>query len=138
MKTEKVKTEKKHTLVRGSDRVVLVVGARGAANLVLPPRANAGTRRHLDDGVVLELDVGVAGKVGVVDVLDGVVAARGADTLELALVDAVDRHALEDGVGADGRRQSDKSEGLHLGGGGGGWCLGKGVRVGLEELTVAD
>jgi hypothetical protein len=83
---------------------------------VLPPRANAGTGGHLDDGVVLVLDVGVASKRGVVDVLDGVVAARGADTLELALIDAVDRHALEDGVGADGSRQSDKSEGLHLGG----------------------
>jgi hypothetical protein len=104
---------------------------------VLPPRANAGPGGHLVDGVVLVLDVGVASKRGVVDVLDGVVAARGADTLELALVGAVDRHALEDGVGADGRRQSDKSEGLHLGGVGG-WCLGKGVRVGLEELTVAD
>jgi hypothetical protein len=105
---------KTHTLVGGSDRVVRVVGARRAANLVLPPRADAGTSGDPDDVVVLELDAGVAGNVGVVDVLDGVVAVGGADALELALVLAVDRQLLEDGVAADGGRQSDEGEGLHL------------------------
>ena len=81
---------KTHTLVGGSDRVVLVVGARGAANLVLPPCADAGTSGDLNDVVVLDLDVRIASNVGVVDVLNGVVAVGGADALELALVLAVD------------------------------------------------
>jgi hypothetical protein len=96
------------TLVRSSDRVIRVTRERGPADLVLPPGADGGAGGDLDDGAVAVLDVGVAGKVGVVDVLDGVVARGSADALELALVDAVNRHALEDGVAADGRRQSDE------------------------------
>ena len=102
------------TLVRRGDRVISIVGTRRAANLVLPPGADAGAGGHLDDGAVEELQVGVAGHAGAVDVLDRVVAVGGAHALELALVLAVDRHPLEDGVAADGGRQGDESEGLHL------------------------
>lgn len=82
---------------------------------MLPPGANLGARGDLDDGAVLELEVGVAGEIRVVDVLDGRVAVRSPDTLELALVHAVDRHLLEDGVRADGGRQGDEGEELHIG-----------------------
>lgn len=97
-----------------------MVGVRrpgGTPDDMAPPRADLGARRDLDDGAVLELEVGVAGKVGMVDLLDRVVAGGCPETLELALVHAVDRHLLEDGVGIDRRRgrQGDKRESLHLG-----------------------
>lgn len=123
--------------MRGGDRVVRVGRAGGTPDDMAPPRADLSTRRDLDDGAVLELEVGVAGKVGMVDVLDRVVAGGCPETLELALVHAVDRHLLEDGVGVDSRRgrQGDKRESLHSGcfwlisGGGGGlrWvdCQGR-------------
>jgi len=98
--------------------VIRIVGTRGATDLVSPPGTDLGAGGDLDDGLVLELDVGVAGKVGVVDVLDGVVAGGSADALELALVDAVDRHLLEDGVGVGGRDagrgEGEEGGGLHL------------------------
>lgn len=101
------------TLVGGGDGVIRVVGPGGTTNLMPPPGTDSGAGWDLDHGVIPQLDVGVAGKVGVVDVLDGEVAVGSADALELALVDAVNRHLLEDGVGADGRSQGDESEGLH-------------------------
>lgn len=87
----------------GSNRVIRIVGTSGATDLVSPPRTDLSASRNLDDGLVLELDVCVTGKIGVADILDGEVTGRSANALELALVDAVDRHLLEDAVSVGGR-----------------------------------
>lgn len=102
------------TLVARRDGVVAVVGDLGAADDVPPPGADLGAGGHGDDGVVLELEVLVAGEGGVVDILDRVVAGRRADALQLALFHTVDRHLLEDGMArGDSREAQDDREGLH-------------------------
>lgn len=63
-----------------------------------PPSTNSSSGRDRDDVVILVVDASVAGKVAVVDVLDRVVAAGGTDTLQLALISAIDTELLEDGV----------------------------------------
>jgi len=85
-----------------------------AANLMSPPGTDTSTGRDGDDVVVLELDVGVAREVGMVDVLDGVVAIRSTDTPELTLIGAVDGHLLEDGVGVDSRGRQEERKTLHV------------------------
>jgi len=104
--------------------MIRVIGPSSAADLVTPPGTNAGASRDLDNVVVLEDDIGVAGEVRVVNILDGEVAGGGTDADELALVNAVDRDALEDGVGAGRGGQGDEAEGLH----GDGSCLRIGSR----------
>ena len=80
-----------------------------------PPRTNPRAGRDGDDIVVLIPDVGVAGKFGVVDILNGEVARRSPHTTKLALVGTVHRNLLEDGMGAGRGRESENTESLHLG-----------------------
>src|SRR3954468_4332912 len=89
-KKEKKRKEKNsglmtHTLVAGCNRVIRVAGEAGPANLMLPPSSNPGSGWNRDGIVVLVHDVGVAGKIGVVDVLDWVVAGWGANSPQLPL-----------------------------------------------------
>ena len=50
--------------------MVWVIGTLRPSDNVAPPCAYASSCRNIDDVVVLELDVLVAGKVGVVDILN--------------------------------------------------------------------
>jgi hypothetical protein len=115
---------RKPTLVARRDGVIRVAGELGTSDLVPPPRANPGASRNRDHVAVLVHKVGVAGKLGVVDVLDRVVAGRGSDAPELALVGAIDRELLKDGMGARGRGKRENLESLH--------------RDQLDRLRLAD
>jgi len=97
------------TLVAGRDGVVGVVGSSCSANLMSPPSSNSGSSWDRNHRVVLVLDIGVAGKVPMVDVLDGVVGAWSTNSLKLALLGSVDRHLLEYGVGVCQARQGKNS-----------------------------
>lgn len=63
-----------------------------------PPSTDTGSRSNGVDVVVLVLDVLVAGQLGFVHVLDGVVAVGCPDTPKLTLVRSIDGDLLEDGV----------------------------------------
>jgi hypothetical protein len=88
------------TLVALRDRMIWIAGRLRTADDVAPPSTDLGSGRDGNDGVVLELDARVAGKVAVVDILKWIVAGRGANALQLALILAIHRHLLEDGVTA--------------------------------------
>lgn len=83
----------------GRNGVVRIIGKLSTADDMPPPGTNASAGRNRDDVAVLVNDALVACEGAVAHVLDGVVARRGPDALELALVSAVDAHLLEDGVG---------------------------------------
>ena len=53
------------------DGMVGVVGTLSTANDMAPPRANPCSCRDIDDVAILELDILIACKVGVVHILDG-------------------------------------------------------------------
>ena len=108
-----------HTLVRGSNRVIRVVGALGTADDMLVASTDLGAGRDGDDIVVLVLDVLVAGKLGIVDVLDGVVGRGSPNTVEKTLVNAVDGDLLENGVGRGQGHEAENGSDLHFGRG---WC----------------
>jgi len=99
--------------VAGRNGVIRVAVELGTSDLVTPPRADLGSGRDRDDSVVLVL-LGIASHVGIVNVLDGVIVAWGADALQLALLNAINRDFLKDGVGAGGSRKRENLESLHL------------------------
>lgn len=102
------------TLVAGGDRMVRVVLSLRAANDVTPPSTDTSTSRNVDNGVVLILNVVVAGHSAVVHIGDGVVAAGGTNTLKLALILAINRHFLEDGVAIGDRCEREESQSREL------------------------
>lgn len=85
-----------------SNWMIGIIRALRAPNNVTPPCSYFCAGGDADDIVVFVADIFVAGEGGVVDVLDGVVGVGCSHALELALVDAVDGEALEDGVGGCG------------------------------------
>lgn len=86
------------TFVARSDGMIRIVAPLGTSNDMPPPGTDLGARRDGDDVAVLVLNVVVASEAAVVDVLDRVVAGGGPDPLQSALVDAVDRELLKDGM----------------------------------------
>lgn len=83
--------------MRSSNGVIWIVCRLGTTNNVSPPRTDSSTSWYVDDSVVLVINSSIAGKLGVVDVFDGVVRVWGTNTLQLALVDTIDRDFLERG-----------------------------------------
>ena len=81
---------------------------------MLPPSSNLGSSRDRDDIAVPAHDVLVARKFRIIDVLDRIVAGRGANSSQLPLVLAIHREPLENGVGAGGGRKREKLKNLHL------------------------
>lgn len=98
----------------GGNGVIRVVGELQPTDDMPPPSANPCSSWDRDDIVVLELDASVAGKVGVVHVLDRVVAGGGTNSLQLSLINTIHRDLLENGVGAGGRRERENLKTLHL------------------------
>ena len=99
------------TVVRGSNRIVFVVGELSTANNVAPEGTDLRTSLDFDDLVGDGLrEALVAGHLGCVYILDGVVGCRDADTDERALVNAVHIDLLEDGVGRRGGGERQQSE----------------------------
>lgn len=74
----------------GGNGMIWIERSRCSPDLMTPPRSDSRTRWHRDDGVVLVLEVGVAGKVGMVHVLNGVVGPWCTNTLKLPLVYSID------------------------------------------------
>jgi hypothetical protein len=80
------------------DRIVRVIAALSASDDMSPPSTNLCAGRYSDYRAVLMLDVFVASEGSIADAGDGVVRVWGSDTLELALVCAIDGNFLEDGM----------------------------------------
>lgn len=79
-----------------------------------PPSSDFGTSRDANHIVVLVHDSCVTGEVCIIWTVKGVVAGRGTNALELALVLTVDRELLHDGMrGCTGREGGDGEKGLH-------------------------
>ncbi len=103
-----------HTLVARGNGVVRIVRRLRSPDNVSPPGSDSGSRWNRDYRAILVLNVLVAGKTRVVDILDRVVAVRGANSLQLALVSAVDRYLLEDCMcGREGHEACEGDCDLH-------------------------
>jgi hypothetical protein len=92
--------------------MVRVISNLRPSNNVAPPCAYASACRNIDDVVVFELNVLVAGEVGVIDILNGlqttsqislatkrrtttnIIRAWSSNTFQLTLIDAIDRDFL--------------------------------------------
>ena len=79
-----------------------------------PPGTNLGSCRDRDYCTILMPDVLVARKARIVHVLDWVVTVWRANAFQLTLVDAINRHLLENGMGRCESSYAQKyGEGLH-------------------------
>jgi len=105
--TGKVRDDR--SLVTLCYRVLRITGRLGATDNMPPEGAYLGASLDIDNFRRHWLDkAGVAGKVCVFDIQDRVVGLWGTDSLELALICAVDLHALEDCVGGHRDREGEE------------------------------
>lgn len=82
----------------GCNRIIFVVCSLCTSNDMSPPSSNLSASRNRDHIVVFMLDILVASKVGILDILNRVVGVWSSDAFELPLVYTINRQLLKDSM----------------------------------------